>query len=113
MEHHHFYWENQLQMAIFNSYVKFKGWTVWMKNGKIIGKSLESRGQKQCHVYHPWLGMFIYMFIPPIKMVMTVGWFYPHYIDCLDDVGIFNLFLLHWKIMFSTNAINISKHHAR
>ena len=34
---------------------------------------------KQCHVYRPWLGM---VNIPPIKMVMTGGWFmklfYPH-----------------------------------
>ena len=56
MEHHHFYWENQLQMAIFNSYVKFKGWTVWMKNGKIIGKSLESRGQKTMSCLPPMAG---------------------------------------------------------
>ena len=35
---------------------------------------------KQCHFYHSWLGM---VNIPPIKMVMTWGWFvklfYPHY----------------------------------
>ena len=27
---------------------------------------------KQCHFYHPWLGMVT---IPPIEMVMTGGWF--------------------------------------
>ena len=54
MENHHFYWENSLQMAIFNSYVKLpEGKPSTYSSGKnhYILTSTNHRYEKNSHTF--------------------------------------------------------------
>ena len=70
-----------------------KSWPIWVWVN--IGRFNYIMWVKQCHVYHPWLGMVSNHTTVPIKMVMTgdgLWLFYTHcshiftYMQCIEHI---------------------------